>query len=979
VERFPRPEFDSGHTLPPVEVADLRAPWMDGIDAVLLLLALATATALAHRSRSRRGLGWLALASAVYFGFVRQGCICPVGALQNVCLALTDSGIVLPLAVAAFFLLPLVFALLVGRAFCAGVCPLGAIQEIVLLSPVRVPPWLDRPLRLLAWIYLGAAVLFAATGSSFVICRYDPFVSFFRLDGSTGRLLLGLGFLLAATVIARPYCRWLCPYGALLGLAARLAAWPVKVTAAECTRCNRCAGACPVDAIVPAGSLRGPAAVHTAPRLRAALLIALLPLGAAGWWIGDSLAPRLSRVHPSSGVAEHVYLSEIDPLAESTDEVDGFWRTGDDPSALFAEAVAVKEMFAAWTPRLVVLLALLAVLQLLRRTRERPLDACKADRADCIACGRCFDACPVNDAPLPRAPDPARRRAAIVTAAAGGVLVLALAVPMTVSPLRDASPIADGRLDELKLLLLQDPQNTALQTEIRDLDLELRQRWFDRRDRSGLGRYLLLLGAILLLGGAHMARPPEEHTSGRPRAIAERWVAGQRSAQIGVMVGAAVLGILFAAWALAPRHEFAAEDFQRALAALAQPPAVVEAAPDAPRAPWPRFRGPQGAGVADGAAYPLQWDVPSGSGVLWSADVPLPGKGSPVAAGGRVFLTGADETARQVFAFDGETGDLLWRTPVDAPYRPNPDDHWTMTQTGHAASSPAADGRHVYAIFSNGDVAALDHSGALSWTINLGAPDSAYGYASSLVVDGERLLIQYDQGLADEGRSELLALDTGDGRFTWRTRRPVEGSWTTPITFDHGGRRQVVTAANPWIQAHDPADGSELWRVGGLRGDGAVSPLYAGGLILVVTPNERVTAIRPDGEGDVSKTHVAWTAEGPFPDLCSPVSDGQRLWLLTRGGRLTTLSLRDGRRLGEIKLEGWYSASPSLADGRLYCINEAGTMFAIGAGDQPDVLTRSDLGEKAWASPAFVDGRIYLRGEKHLVCVGGPSRPPILE
>ena len=339
-------------------------------------------------------------------------------------------------------------------------------------------------------------------------------------------------------------------------------------------------------------------------------------------------------------------------------------------------------------------------------------------------------------------------------------------------------------------------------------------------------------------------------------------------------------------------------------------------------------------------------------------------------AAGRVVVTGADETQRAVFAFDVESGTQLWRTAVEAEYRPNPDEHWTMIQTGHAASTPATDGQRVYAIFSNADVTAVSLAGDPSWTINLGAPDSAYGYASSLLTTGEQLLVQYDQGRADEGKSQLLALDTDTGRFAWRAPRPVEGSWTTPIDFVHDARHQVVTAANPWIMAHDPQTGEELWRVGGLRGDGAVSPVYAGGLVLVVTPGERITAIRPDGNGDVTDSHVAWTADGPFPDLCSPVSDGERIWLLTRDGQLTCLSSFGGLRLWATKLEGWYSASPSLADGRLYCLNQEGSMFVLEAGDEPVHLGRAELGDKAWASPAFVDGRIYLRGERRLVCVG---------
>ena len=970
VERFPRPEFDSGHSLPLVEAADIRAPWMDGVDAVVLLLALLIATRLTHQQRARRGLGWLALASVAYFGFIRQGCICPVGSLQNLALSLFNSGYVLPLAVAAFFLAPLVFALLVGRTFCGSVCPLGAIQEIVLLNPVRVPPWLDRPLRLLAWVYLGAALLFAATESGFVICRYDPFVSFFRLDGSTDRLLLGLGFLLAATVVARPYCRWLCPYGVLLGLASHLSVRPVKITSGECTRCNQCVDACPLDAIRPAGPRRSPAATRPLPRLRIALIAALLPLAAAGWWIGDSLSPRLSRAHPAVAMAEQVHLDETGQIAESTDAVDGFWRTGDAPPELFAEAATVKGTFSVWTPVLGAILALLLGIHLLRWTGGRELATCEADRGDCMACGRCFDACPENGEREATTVDPARRRAALAMACAGAVLVVALTIPMTLAPLGEASPIADGRLDERKAELLADRDNTALQDEIRDLDLQLRQRWLTRRDRSRLGRYLLLLGAVLLIGGARLARPLPAPPTPPALRVTDRWLADNRRARSAVGVAAVLLVAAFAAWSAIPAGEIGGATFSATMADLAHGTDPAEPTSVDSRTSWPRFRGPRGAGVAAEGTYPTAWDVPSGEGVLWTADLSLPGKGSPIVAEGRVVVTGADETRREVQAFDARTGAPLWKSAVDAEYRPNPEDHWTMNQTGHAAPTPATDGQNVYAIFSNGDVTAVRLTGEPSWTINLGAPDSAYGYASSLVAEGGRLLVQYDQGLASEGRSELLALDTATGRFAWRAKRPVEGSWSTPITFVHDARPQVVTAANPWIMAHDPADGEELWRVGGLRGDGAASPVYTSGLVLVITPGERVTAIRPDGTGDVTDSHVAWTAEGPFPDLCSPVSDGERIWLLTRDGQLTCLSSSGGQQLWATKLEGRYSASPSLADGHLYCLNQAGTMFLLGAGDSPVILGRAELGDKAWASPAFVDGRIYLRGENRLVCVG---------
>ena len=144
---------------------------------------MSLATWLVLKRRSRTGVAWLGVACLVYFGFYREGCVCPVGATQNVVLALFDSSYAVPIGVLAFFVLPLVFALFAGRSFCSGVCPLGAIQDVVLLRPVGLPDWLERALRVLAYVYLGLAVYFAALGAAFVICRYDPFVGLLPADG----------------------------------------------------------------------------------------------------------------------------------------------------------------------------------------------------------------------------------------------------------------------------------------------------------------------------------------------------------------------------------------------------------------------------------------------------------------------------------------------------------------------------------------------------------------------------------------------------------------------------------------------------------------------------------------------------------------------------------------------------------------------------------------------------------------------------
>lgn len=253
IERFPPPEFDSGHQLPQLDQRPLRLPpWSDAVHVIALAVGLVLATWFSLKLRSRTAIRLLAVASLIYFGFYLGGCVCPIGSIQNVTLGLVDSGYALPLSVVLIFALPVVFSLLFGRVFCNGVCPLGAIQDLVLIRAVRVPLWIQYPLSLVPFIYLGVAVLMAATDTAFFICRWDPFVGMFRLDGNLPVMIFGGALLVLSTFIGRPYCRFLCPYGALLGLCSRVAWKHVTITPDECVNCRLCEKACPFGAIRPA-------------------------------------------------------------------------------------------------------------------------------------------------------------------------------------------------------------------------------------------------------------------------------------------------------------------------------------------------------------------------------------------------------------------------------------------------------------------------------------------------------------------------------------------------------------------------------------------------------------------------------------------------------------------------------------------------------------------------------------------------------
>lgn len=188
---------------------------MEWLDVAVLTAVMALSAWFVLRKRSRQGILWLSVFTLFYFGFYRDGCICAVGSLQNVALSFADPSYAISVTVLLFFLLPLIFSLFFGRVFCGAACPLGVIQDLIIVKPISMPSWLRKTLGLIPYIYLALALLFAATGSDFLVCRYDPFVGIFRMDAPFLMTILGVAFLLTGLFIGRPYCRFLCPYGVL--------------------------------------------------------------------------------------------------------------------------------------------------------------------------------------------------------------------------------------------------------------------------------------------------------------------------------------------------------------------------------------------------------------------------------------------------------------------------------------------------------------------------------------------------------------------------------------------------------------------------------------------------------------------------------------------------------------------------------------------------------------------------------------------
>lgn len=387
---------------------------------------------------------------------------------------------------------------------------------------------------------------------------------------------------------------------------------------------------------------------------------------------------------------------------------------------------------------------------------------------------------------------------------------------------------------------------------------------------------------------------------------------------------------------------------------------------------WPRFRGPGGNGVCVKSDAPLTFDVESHSNIAWIAEVPAAGFSSPVVWGNRVFLSGGDEARREVMCFDASTGKVLW----DQALPDKTDKSEVPDQCGMAASTLATDGLRVYAMFANGDLAAFAFDGKLMWSKSLGVPKNPYGHATSLLTSQDRVIVQFDQGQPDDKLSKLYAFDGATGAVVWETSREVGASWATPIVIDAAGKSQIITLAVPWVISYSPKDGREIWRADCLDGEVTPSPVFASGTLFVVHPSSKLQSIRPDGSGDVSKTHLGWIAEDGIPDVTGPVSNGELVFLIDSGGTLTCYDAGNGKKQWTHDLEEEFNASPSIAGNRLYLVSKKGTVIVIDAAREFKELGRSPLGEEVFASPAFAQNRIFVRGMKHLFCIGAKNTNP---
>jgi outer membrane protein assembly factor BamB len=540
---------------------------------------------------------------------------------------------------------------------------------------------------------------------------------------------------------------------------------------------------------------------------------------------------------------------------------------------------------------------------------------------------------------------------------------------------RAEDPLKSPLLKEYKEKLRLNPADEQMKQRIRTLDLQLRQKYFSQLSRRESGVYLLLGGVVVfILATTQAARCQRRLPSPQTRlddperaaraAASARWsVAGA-----GAVVGVLLLVLTFGPSTALPKGQAGVEKLLGGGEAAAVPDA---ASPDELKRNWPRFRGADGGGVSPFTNVPASWDPKTGKGIAWKVASPAIGFGSPIVWGERVFFSGGDATKREVVCLSAQTGQTLWRQAVsDVPGSPPSVE--VPDSTGYAASTMATDGRRVYVIFGNGDCAALTLDGKPVWAKSFGPLKNAYGFATSLATWQDKLILLLDQGEPDEGKSKLYALDGRTGRVVWERPRKVGASWASPIVIEAAGKPQVMALAVPWAISYNAKDGAELWRIEGLNGEITPSPVFAGGLVIVPSPSEKLMAVRPDGTGNVTKTHVVWTDEDNVPDVTSPTGNGEFVFALTTGGMLSCFDAKDGKKIWDHDYDMECHASPSLAGNRVYVFGMKGTAVVAEAGRQFKELFRTDMPDAFHASPAFGPDKIFLRGVTNVWCVGKP-------
>lgn len=559
-------------------------------------------------------------------------------------------------------------------------------------------------------------------------------------------------------------------------------------------------------------------------------------------------------------------------------------------------------------------------------------------------------------------------RLAMAVAVVSGLFSLIVCVLLIANyvQIRIAKPLDDPVLLQLRQQLAETPAaDEQLVGQVRAMDLLARKAFFTSQAHLRMGGYLLLGGTVVLLISLKLAArwrirppvPPDEDLS------KEYWHFSSRAKEL-ITFSAVLLAIasLLAAY-LTPLQvpavslDEAGEQSEEA------------AAPSFPnwetiRRNWPSFRGPGGYGVAYYTTAPTDWDGESGRNIRWKVEVPLTGFNSPVVWGDRLLLSGATKNVREVYCYDTNTGELVWKKPVENLAGTPQKAPRVGQDTGYAAPTLAVHGDKVFAIFANGDLVCFDLDGNQQWGMNVGVPDNHYGHSSSLIAFENLVFVQYD----DNSAPKLMAFDIETGRQKWVMQRKMI-SWASPAYIHTPLGVQLILNSEEDVDAYDPRSGTLLWTQTCLGGEVAPSPAFGGSTVFVANEYAEAAAIRIDTSGTAVQTEVVWKWDEVLPEVASPVATDKHCYIASTMGDIVCLDIKTGEQVWLHEFDKGFYSSPILAGDRIYALDRVGTMQIFKTGAQFELIGSPNLGEPVSTTPAFLDGRIYVRTEKHLLCI----------
>jgi outer membrane protein assembly factor BamB len=590
-------------------------------------------------------------------------------------------------------------------------------------------------------------------------------------------------------------------------------------------------------------------------------------------------------------------------------------------------------------------------------------------------------------------------------------MVVALLLLLNYWQVSGNDPIESKALVALVERLKQDSNNAELIAEIRNYDLLARKAYFNSQWQVRTGAYMLLFGSIVLVIALTVYYTLKSKIE-IPEKVLENEIKGRILAQKWLVVlGGVVFISAFAASFATENHlerysvnavlaeasaetvdegiqiievgeavsvepaVSAAEEIISAEPAAAEPSKeeVVKetASPAEPRAVAAltaenmkehhnSFRGPLGQGIIYHRNIPTQWDGPSGANILWKVAVPKHGYNSPVVWGDQIFVTGADNQGREVYSFSRADGKLLWTAKADN-IQGSPSTLPRVTEdTGLAAPTVTTDGQRVFAIFATGDVMALDMSGKRLWARNLGVPDNHYGHSSSLITLENKLFVQYD---TNKG-GKVIALNVATGETIWETTRAAKISWASPVLAQVDGKYQLVLTADPIVAGYDIQTGKELWSVKCMMGEVGPSVGYTNGVVYAANEYAKMVAI------DIKSQNILWEQDMYLPEAASPLAHNGLVVVATSYGVIACYDAKTGEQYWEHDVGKTIYSSPVFAEGKMYLMDNDGTMRIYEFGKEMKLIAENKLGEHAGTTPAFANGRIYIRSDKNLYCIG---------